>query len=127
MAPLQGDQFRRYSRHLILPEIGMGGQQKLLEAKVLCIGAGGVTRQLNRLLDLLAYGGGAVHGVMRRVGGVVRAVRVGVNRQGFEAAVMGDGVRFHFGDRPRRYSEPGTNGRRRSCSASLRRESTSCA
>ena len=42
MPPLAGDQFKRYSRHLILPEIGMAGQRKLLEAKVLCIGAGGL-------------------------------------------------------------------------------------
>lgn len=42
MPPLVGDQFKRYSRHLILPEIGMAGQRKLLEAKVLCIGAGGL-------------------------------------------------------------------------------------
>lgn len=42
MPPLAGDQFKRYSRHLILPEIGMTGQRKLLEAKVLCIGAGGL-------------------------------------------------------------------------------------
>jgi molybdopterin/thiamine biosynthesis adenylyltransferase/rhodanese-related sulfurtransferase len=42
MPALAGDQYKRYSRHLILPEIGMEGQQKLLDAKVLCIGAGGL-------------------------------------------------------------------------------------
>src|SRR5688500_7203497 len=36
------DQINRYKRHLILPEVGMEGQQKLLNAKVLCIGAGGL-------------------------------------------------------------------------------------
>jgi molybdopterin/thiamine biosynthesis adenylyltransferase/rhodanese-related sulfurtransferase len=32
----------RYSRHFLLPEVGEGGQAKLLDAKVLCIGAGGL-------------------------------------------------------------------------------------
>jgi sulfur-carrier protein adenylyltransferase/sulfurtransferase len=39
---LQGDEIKRYSRHLILPEIGMDGQRKLKAASVLCIGAGGL-------------------------------------------------------------------------------------
>ena len=39
---LTKDDFKRYSRHLILPEVGMLGQQKLKAAKVLCIGAGGL-------------------------------------------------------------------------------------
>ena len=32
----------RYSRHLIMPEVGMDGQLKLKAASVLCIGAGGL-------------------------------------------------------------------------------------
>ena len=36
------DQQRRYSRHFLLPEIGEAGQEKLLNAKVLLIGAGGL-------------------------------------------------------------------------------------
>src|SRR6266511_6262575 len=36
------DQGLRYSRHIILPKIGAIGQRKLLEAKVLCVGAGGL-------------------------------------------------------------------------------------
>ena len=36
------DQVLRYSRHIILPKIGAAGQRKLLDAKVLCIGAGGL-------------------------------------------------------------------------------------
>ncbi len=36
------DQEMRYSRHLLLPEIGQKGQIKLLESSVLCIGAGGL-------------------------------------------------------------------------------------
>jgi len=39
---LSGDEIKRYSRHLILSEVGMEGQQKLKAAKVLCIGAGGL-------------------------------------------------------------------------------------
>ncbi len=40
--PLSAEQAMRYSRHLRLPEIGMAGQAKLLAARVLCIGAGGL-------------------------------------------------------------------------------------
>src|SRR5215204_6258941 len=35
-------EIKRYSRHLILPEVGMDGQRKLKAAKVLCVGAGGL-------------------------------------------------------------------------------------
>ena len=36
------DQVQRYSRHIILPNIGGAGQRKLLDSKVLVIGAGGL-------------------------------------------------------------------------------------
>src|ERR1700693_269221 len=39
---LSGEQRERYSRHLLIPEIGAEGQQKLLDAKVLLLGAGGL-------------------------------------------------------------------------------------
>ncbi len=39
---LSSDEVRRYSRHLILSEVGMDGQRALKAAKVLCIGAGGL-------------------------------------------------------------------------------------
>ena len=39
---LTNDEFKRYSRHLIMPEVGVDGQRKLKAAKVLCIGAGGL-------------------------------------------------------------------------------------
>jgi molybdopterin/thiamine biosynthesis adenylyltransferase/rhodanese-related sulfurtransferase len=39
---LNNDEIRRYSRHLILPEVGLSGQKKICAATVLCIGAGGL-------------------------------------------------------------------------------------
>ena len=39
---LTNEQISRYSRHLILPEVGVAGQEKLRDAKVLCIGSGGL-------------------------------------------------------------------------------------
>ena len=53
---LSKDEILRYSRHLIMPEVGMDGQLKLKKAKVLCIGAGGLGSPL--LLYLGAAGVG---------------------------------------------------------------------
>ena len=39
---LSNDDIRRYSRHLILPEVGLAGQKKICSTSVLCIGAGGL-------------------------------------------------------------------------------------
>src|SRR6202020_2859038 len=39
---MTAEQRERYSRHLLLPEVGVDGQQKLLDAKVLLLGAGGL-------------------------------------------------------------------------------------
>ena len=39
---LSVDEVRRYSRHLIIPDVGMAGQRRLKNAKVLCVGAGGL-------------------------------------------------------------------------------------
>jgi adenylyltransferase/sulfurtransferase len=39
---LNNDELRRYSRHLILPEVRLEGQKKIRAARVLCIGAGGL-------------------------------------------------------------------------------------
>ena len=39
---LTAEQVKRYSRHIMLPEVGEVGQGKLLDAKVLCLGAGGL-------------------------------------------------------------------------------------
>src|SRR5499433_1662345 len=39
---LTNDEIKRYSRHLIMPEVGVEGQRKLKAGSVLCIGAGGL-------------------------------------------------------------------------------------
>ncbi len=41
-ASLDAEQMNRYKRHLLLPEVGIEGQKKLLDAKVLMLGAGGL-------------------------------------------------------------------------------------
>jgi len=41
-AELTVDEVRRYSRHLIIPDVGMSGQKRLKNAKVVCVGAGGL-------------------------------------------------------------------------------------
>ncbi len=41
-AELSVDEIRRYSRHLIIPDVGVTGQKRLKNAKVLCVGAGGL-------------------------------------------------------------------------------------
>src|SRR5690348_4009843 len=39
---LSNDEIKRYSRHLIMPEVGVEGQRRLKAGSVLCIGAGGL-------------------------------------------------------------------------------------
>src|SRR5512147_3099084 len=39
---LTNEEIKRYSRHLIMPEIGMDGQRRIKAGSVLCIGAGGL-------------------------------------------------------------------------------------
>ena len=52
------DEVRRYSRHLIIPDVAMAGQQRMMNAKVLCVGAGGLGSPA--LMYLAAAGVGTI-------------------------------------------------------------------
>jgi len=56
ISELSKDEILRYSRHLIMPEVGMEGQLKLKKAKVLCIGAGGLGSPLTLYLAAAGVG-----------------------------------------------------------------------
>lgn len=53
---LSNNEIARYSRHLILPEVGLEGQQKLKAAKVLCVGTGGLGAPLTYYLAAAGIG-----------------------------------------------------------------------
>jgi len=55
-ASLSKEEVLRYSRHLIMPEVGMDGQLKLKQAKVLCIGTGGLGAPLGLYLAAAGVG-----------------------------------------------------------------------
>src|SRR5579864_5427655 len=55
-AALSKDEILRYSRHLIIPEVGIEGQQKLKAAKVLLVGAGGLGAPLGLYLAAAGIG-----------------------------------------------------------------------
>ena len=50
------DEIQRYSRHLIMPEVGMDGQRRLKDASVVCIGAGGLGSPLAMYLAAAGVG-----------------------------------------------------------------------
>src|SRR5438132_10666145 len=54
--PLSPNEVARYSRHLIMPEVGMAGQQRLKAASVLLIGAGGLGSPLGLYLAAAGVG-----------------------------------------------------------------------
>ncbi|MDP7627206.1 MAG: ThiF family adenylyltransferase, partial [SAR202 cluster bacterium] len=49
-------QVSRYSRHIIMPQVGSVGQRKLLDAKVLMVGAGGLGSPISIYLTLAGVG-----------------------------------------------------------------------
>jgi sulfur-carrier protein adenylyltransferase/sulfurtransferase len=53
---LNSDEIRRYSRHLILPEVGLAGQKKIKAASVLCVGAGGLGSPITMYLAAAGIG-----------------------------------------------------------------------
>jgi molybdopterin/thiamine biosynthesis adenylyltransferase/rhodanese-related sulfurtransferase len=55
-ATLSKEEIMRYSRHLIMPEVGMEGQLKIKQAKVLCIGTGGLGAPLGLYLAAAGVG-----------------------------------------------------------------------
>ncbi len=54
--PLRPDQYDRYRRHLILPELGPEGQRALLDSRVLLVGAGGLGCPLSQYLAAAGVG-----------------------------------------------------------------------
>ncbi len=56
LAGFTEEQIKRYARHIILPEVGGEGQKKLLDSKVLCVGAGGLGSPIIQYLAAAGVG-----------------------------------------------------------------------
>ena len=56
MSNFTEEQIKRYSRHIILPEVGGKGQKKIMETKVLIIGAGGLGSPIGLYLAAAGIG-----------------------------------------------------------------------
>ncbi|MBF0274309.1 MAG: ThiF family adenylyltransferase, partial [Nitrospinae bacterium] len=53
---LTPDEIARFNRHIILPQVGMKGQEKLKKAKILCIGTGGLGSPIAMYLSAAGIG-----------------------------------------------------------------------
>src|ERR1043165_2668436 len=104
--PFTEEQVQRYSRHIILPNVGGAGQRKLLDSSVLVIGAGGPRPPPAAGLGGARGGGGGGRGpahAARQLGARDRRRRARLARRD----VPGGGRRGEAGDRrlrPRRAS-----------------------
>lgn len=90
MPDLSPAELNRYARHLAIPEFGLQAQQKLKEARVLCIGAGGLGSPITMYLAAAGVGGlGLVDPDVVEVSNLQRQILFGqkdVGRKKLEAA-----------------------------------------
>jgi len=93
-ASLTNEEILRYSRHLIMPEVGMDGQLKLKAAKVLLIGTGGLGAPLG--LYLTAAGVGSIGLVDFDVVDFTNLQRQAKNRGGARTAVKPESRREDY-------------------------------